>query len=82
MSEEPTPLRVAEREPDAGLVALLREVLRRAEAGEYVAIAFAAQRVGGEVERGTAIPDDADVFALLGAMRFNEFVVMSRIENG
>lgn len=63
---------------DPGLVEMLRDLLARAESGEIVAVALAAQVTGGEIARAVSLGVGADVFKLVGAMRMLEYGLLAR----
>jgi hypothetical protein len=57
---------IANREPDAGLIATLEDLLAQANRGELVAIAIATEHTGRSI--GTAFCGDIDLYRMLGAI--------------
>ena len=73
-----TQLRPVAPSADPGLVDMLRDLLARAESGEIIAVAVAAQSTGGDIARATSLGTGSDAFALVGAMRMLEFGLLAQ----
>ena len=67
------------RLPDSAVVALLRSLLRQAEAGELVSLIYSAEVVGGEVQTGYTTIED--VYATIGQLERMKALLLRSLDD-
>lgn len=67
------------RQPDPSVVALLKSLLRQAEAGEIVSLIYSAEVAGGKVQSGyTAIEDS---YSAIGQLERMKVLLLRALDN-
>lgn len=67
-------------QPDAETIALLRDLLRQAEAGELQSLIYSAELVGGHVQSGYTVI--ADCYTVIGQLERMKYLLQHELDNG
>lgn len=67
------------RQPDSSVVALLKSLLRQAEAGEVVSLIYSAELAGGNVQSGYTTIED--VYSGIGQLERMKVLLLRVLDN-
>lgn len=67
------------RQPDSSVVALLKSLLRQAEAGEVVSLIYSAELAGGNVQSGYTTIED--VYSGIGQLERMKVLLLRALDN-
>lgn len=66
------------RQPDPSVVALLKSLLRQAEAGEVVSLIYSAEVAGGKVEQGYSKVED--IYCMMGQLERMKSLLLRELD--
>jgi hypothetical protein len=65
------------RQPDSSVVALLKSLLRQAEAGEIVSLIYSVEVAGGKVENGYSKIED--IYCMIGQLERMKSMLLNEL---